>query len=96
VERLGLQHRHKELRPETATARKECSEGPRRRTAAISEKTRPEDAKTGKHGKPYTTFRKTTRLGIATPIAGSRIALKRIKKWNLWSGRPSPKRKKHH
>jgi hypothetical protein len=51
MERLGLQHSHKEPRPETATARKECSEGPRRRTAAISEKMRPEDATTGKHGK---------------------------------------------
>jgi hypothetical protein len=43
---------HKGPRPEAATARKEYSEGPRRRTAAISEKSIPENATTGKHGKP--------------------------------------------
>jgi hypothetical protein len=41
-----------------------------------------------------TTFRKTTRLGIAKRIAGSVVALQRIKKWTLWRGRPPPKRKK--
>jgi hypothetical protein len=41
-----------------------------------------------------TTFRKTTRLGIAKRVAGSPIALQMIKKWTLWRVRPPPKRKK--
>jgi hypothetical protein len=41
-----------------------------------------------------TTFRKTTRLGIAKRIAGSPVALQRIKKWTLWRGRPPPKQNK--
>jgi hypothetical protein len=40
------------------------------------------------------TFRKTTRLGIVKRIAGSPIALPRIKKGTLWRGRPPPKQKK--
>jgi hypothetical protein len=35
-----------------------------------------------------TTFRKTTRLGIAKRIAGPPVTLQRIKKWTLWRGRP--------
>jgi hypothetical protein len=40
------------------------------------------------------TFRKTMRLGITKQIAGSHVALQRIKKWTLWRGRPPSKQKK--
>jgi hypothetical protein len=41
-------------------------------------------------------FRRTMRLGIAKRIAGSPVAVQKIKKWTLWKGRPPPIRKKQH
>jgi hypothetical protein len=39
-------------------------------------------------------FERTTRLEIAKRSAGSPVALRMIKKWTQWRGRPPPKRKK--
>jgi hypothetical protein len=63
LERPGMEQWHKEPRPETVTTRQECSEGPRRQTPAISEKTRPEDATTGKHGKSWHDFQENYETG---------------------------------
>jgi hypothetical protein len=58
-----MQQCHKGPRPETRIIRQEDSEGPRRRTAAISEETRPEEATTGKHGKSWHSFQENYKIG---------------------------------
>jgi hypothetical protein len=39
-------------------------------------------------------FRKTRRLEVAKRNARSTVEMQKMKDWNLWRGRPPPKRKK--
>jgi hypothetical protein len=45
-------------------------------------------------GRKLKVYRKITGLEIVKQIARSHVALRRVKDWTRWKGRPPPKRKK--
>jgi hypothetical protein len=63
-------------------------------TNALTNRSFKEQLRFGNVRKTRWVYRTTIGMKIAKQVVGTFRVLRRIKQWNLWRGRPPPKRKK--